>query len=964
MKYTPQQKMAIETVDENLVVTAGAGAGKTRVLVDRLLYILKKGLAQVDEIVAITYTNKAATEIKDRLRGEVKKLKDNENFAKIRRKLGMSYIGTIHSFCFRLLQENPVEANIDPTMEVIEEYRAKALLKDSVREAILRKLDEDAVFHLTSEMGYNRLTKEIYKTIEKMQNQGLRASALAQVAMTEDEKIVASLIEEALSQYEKKKERLGVLDFEDLLQKTLELFENHREILKFYQNKFKYIMIDEYQDLNFSQDKILRCLGDGTNLFVVGDKKQSIYGFRGARVELFEKLKKDLQRQGRAINLMDNFRSEEKIIDFVNTSFENLMEDYEPIVPHRRLEGIPNIHFIVPESVGLVGERKQQEGELIARKILAMMNDDKIKIYDKVLSDYRSPTFKDFSVLLRRRTHIRDYVKAFTAYKIPFYLSDTGGLTEGTGVKTMINVLKTIETKDEISLYGTLSNLFNIDDRELTSYVLAEKRLISGLELEDELDEDGVDNLARAFEQIHKWIAEKDRLSLYELAREIINKTNLFFKASKLDSQEVENLLKFLDLCKEYDDLGYTLQEFLAELEDFGEDYKEAIDITEDEDVVRFITIHSSKGLEFPIVILADCSQDIKANTSDIVFEPELGMALKKDKTKWDSIKDGLLKKEIDEAKRLLYVAITRARDHLVISGEMKQSKKESFLKWLTPQGINDETRTIVTEELEDLEAKDVMPIPEEQATDSGFLRRQFCQKPKSKVDVYSVTVLGDFLRCPKRYYLSKIVGISETMFYKQESEATGLSALERGKIVHRIIEEIHKGNFLIKDLDKALEIYLEEDRSFILQCIENYLKSGLYRKGKTIYSELPFTYCIKDRCHVNGVIDQLQMDHEGVTIIDFKTNTQIDEDILKSYILQVQTYALVIRDIYKTSIKSAVLAFLYKDRMMDIDISSRALNQCQDKLLNIISTIEREDFMIGRGFNCDYCGYKEIICK
>ena len=142
MNYTAEQKKAIETVDKNLVVTAGAGAGKTRVLVDRILYILEQGLADIDEIVAITYTKKAAMEIRERLRREIKRRKDNVHFSKVLQRLGIAYIGTIHSFCLRILQENPIEAGIDPDVEVLAEYRANAWLKECIQEAIVKRLKE------------------------------------------------------------------------------------------------------------------------------------------------------------------------------------------------------------------------------------------------------------------------------------------------------------------------------------------------------------------------------------------------------------------------------------------------------------------------------------------------------------------------------------------------------------------------------------------------------------------------------------------------------------------------------------------------------------------------------------------------------------------------------------------------------------------------------------------------------
>jgi len=194
MEYTPEQQKAIETVDKSLAVTAGAGAGKTRVLVARILYILHHGLADIDELVAITYTNKAALEIRERLRKEMSKQKNDDVFSKNLKRLGIAYIGTIHSFCLRLLKENPVEAGIDPNVKILEEYRANAWLKDSIKEAILEHLENEHVFQLTSELGFNKMVKNLYDTMKTMQNQGIDPSNVEPLAAGDKEKTVVKLI--------------------------------------------------------------------------------------------------------------------------------------------------------------------------------------------------------------------------------------------------------------------------------------------------------------------------------------------------------------------------------------------------------------------------------------------------------------------------------------------------------------------------------------------------------------------------------------------------------------------------------------------------------------------------------------------------------------------------------------------------------------------------------------------------
>ncbi|HHX23510.1 MAG TPA: UvrD-helicase domain-containing protein, partial [Thermoanaerobacterales bacterium] len=872
--------------------------------------------------------------------------------------------------CLRILQENPVEANIDPNAKVLEEYRGKAWLKDCIQEAIINNLNNDIVYQLTSEIGFSKLSKELHSIMSKMMNLGLKPDVLSNKTESEEEKTLVWLIHKAYEFYNMRKDEEMFLDYEDILQKTLELLRGNKDILHKYKNKFKYIMIDEYQDLNYVQDAILRLLGEGTNLFVVGDKKQSIYGFRGARVELFEKLKKDLESYGQAINLRDNFRSDQRIISFVNDSFNGLIDKYEPIDAHRCHEDKNNLLILMPESEGLMSQRRQHEAEFIARKILEMMTDETIKIFDKNTKEYRPVTFRDFSVLLRKKTHLQHYINAFKTYNIPYHVANPGSLLESQCVKNLICALRTIEFKENISLYGTLSHLLKVSDETLAQFILDQQELIKGLE--EDVDYTGISkNLAQAFKLIQSWCKIKDKSTLRELAGIIVVDTQLLSHAAQKDILETENLFKFLDLCRYYDGLGFSLKDFLKELSEFGEDHHEALDTAEEEDVVKFITIHSSKGLEFPIVILADSGQEISGRTSEILFEPELGIALKKDKDKWETLKNSLARREIEEAKRLLYVALTRARDYLLISGEIKSEKKDSFLKWINPEtaAIANVSPMVIMREPPQIVTKDISRFLEYRKTQ--LKKSKFAQENVKIPKYYSVTQLGDFIRCPKRYYLSHEMGIPESTFYKDDRDCRMLWARERGTIVHEIIEIIQRDNIKAKDftniLDKYDKVFLaDEDKAFINRCINNYLESDLYRTGGLIYSELPFIYRLKEKCYITGKVDNLIIEDDGAIVADFKTNASIRPALMESYCMQVAVYALAINEIYGVPLKKGIIASLFEGRIIEIDISKKSLDEHKKNICEIISTIERNDFRQKprEKSNCDICGYNEILCR
>lgn len=971
VKYTPEQEKAIKCVDKDLVVTAGAGAGKTRVLVDRIIYIIEQGLAKIDEIVAITYTRKAALEIMERLRSEIKRRGNSKEFINAKEMLGIAYIGTIHGFCLRLLQENPVEADLDPSVQILEQPRAMAILKESVSKAIIKGLEDEKVFDMVAEFGYDKLSSELFELLIKLRNQGLNGVP-RECIQGQQEKTIAGLIKRALNIYTDKKSEMNVIDYEDQLQMTQKMLKGHTEVLEYYREKFKFIMVDEYQDLNFVQDSILRMLGQGTNLFVVGDKKQSIFGFRGARVELFGKLFSDLKRKGQDIVLRDNFRSSKGIIQFVNKCFDNLMEDYESIVHHRPVSEIPAVHFLLPKSDGNMDDRKKLEGCMIAGKILEMIYCDDVKVFDKDKGEYRRPVFGDFTILLRKRTHRDYFIKALEDAGIPYYVAESGSIIEESRcVRDLINALETIECKDKIALYGTLTRLMGADDEKLAEFVMEYKNLEYGLEGKA-LKQD-FKSLNKAFDVIIRWMGYKERLTLYELIKRIIDDTGLLDMAASIGEQEISALFKFLDYARDCDEMGCNLEEFMDELNYIGEEVNEPFITEEANDAVKFMTIHSSKGLEFPIVILADAASNFERANSTILFEPEAGIAVKnqdkykKDQDKYKKVKEFIEQKERQEAKRLLYVALTRARDYLVISGELKSGNQDNFIKWLYRDEYIDE-HIIIKNKPEEFDAFD--GFNKQSSKQKPVVPRRFKETNIKVSNVLSVTSLAEYTRCPRRFYLKNILGLYENVFFDEIDQGSDrLPAYERGEIVHKILEK--HPEFQIGEIDEIVKGSSEkelckQDEVFIKQCLENYINSCICNlTGKSI-SEMPIFYRLSEQNYMSGKIDRIILNEDKAVIIDFKTNEQMASDVLKSYELQLKSYALAIGEILDIPVNKGYIASLYEGVMYEVDVTRESLSRCKILLEDIF--YKTSNFMSAESFekakSCDYCGYKGEICK
>jgi len=423
MTLTEVQKKAVQTVGKNILVSAGAGTGKTRVLVERILHLLRTQKATLTELLVLTFTEKAANEIKTRLSRSFREW----GLERPRRDLEKAAISTFHSFASRLLKEHPIEAGVDPDFRVIETEQSELLKEEAMREMITKLYEEkDEAFEfllvygesvaragilkvLTAARHEGKSLREFFLENEKKEQEVLakREEELpreAQALLLKLEEIDAeawgrffnnkkwdggtfrdfrewsalykgkrkagwkewrSLLEDLAAlrmgplaepwkekfeslalafevAYSAKKKEKGFLDFDDLQMKAVGLFRGEKPALQKlrerYQREFKFILVDEFQDTNFLQMEFVELLSSGNNLFMVGDYKQSIYGFRGAEPGIFlakEKLYGD-GAEGERIFLSESFRSDPPVLDFVNGFFKTLWaEDAFPFEPLR-----------------------------------------------------------------------------------------------------------------------------------------------------------------------------------------------------------------------------------------------------------------------------------------------------------------------------------------------------------------------------------------------------------------------------------------------------------------------------------------------------------------------------------------------------------------------------------------------------------------------------------------------------
>ncbi len=527
--------------------------------------------------------------------------------------------------------------------------------------------------------------------------------------------------------YSEWKRTESLIDFTDLEAKTIELLKDKKQIAKEIQQKFRYILVDEFQDISRLQKTIIDLIRSKDNLFIVGDEKQSIYGFRDAEVEIFQDIQKDSDRES-LISLNENFRSRPQILDFINHIFNKLwqciptnqQEDHiDSISPP--LEGgdegvvtnntqlkagaefsdkpFPSIEIVVAEGKDKTEARKWESME-IAKRIKEIVEKGEIKITNKRERE-RNISYRDFAILFRSTTDIKLYERSLSHLDVPYYVVSGRGFFNTTEITDLINLLKVIESPlDEINLAAVLKSPFvGIDDDALFRLADHAHNNNENRLLYQALDEAGTikeiesqsrDRIIQFRQFLNEVQGIKPRTSLWNLISLILKKTEfqskmLLFSNGK---KRYANLLKLVELCKNQEDFEpLTLRNFIEIVE--GYKFREIRESeapveSEEDDVVKLITTHSAKGLEFPVVIVADVDRDNTRPSDYFVYSKDHGISFKilnpltneeERPLSYERINDESKEKELRESRRLLFVAMTRAQEHLIISGGINRNR-------------------------------------------------------------------------------------------------------------------------------------------------------------------------------------------------------------------------------------------------------------------------------------------------
>ncbi len=774
--------------------------------------------------------------------------------------------------------------------------------------------------------------------------------------------------------YTTKKQQSSFLDFEDLLLLTYKLLQN-KDLANQLSQKYKYLMVDEFQDTNEIQYEIfmpiLQYLSTG-NLFVVGDSKQSIYMFREAEVKVFNDTKELIgNREGEKslLQLPHSFRLAPNIAFFTNKLFGKLFAnpntffnevEYNDLVCAYLKENEGEIEILVSEE-----EEGTSEVALVVRKIIQMVNRSENK-----------KSFSDITILCRVRKNFTELENEFTKYNIPYSIVGGKGFYQQQLVLDVYSYLSfLINNKNDLALVSILrSPYYGISDVELT-----EISLCVGKSFFDKFKSYSNENsnYKNTTNQLNAHIILATKTDVSTLLRRIHNETSYWsYIANKHDGkQEIANLEKLIQKAIHFNEQGYST------LYDFTNYLKDAINNLEDEghaesdkteNTIKIMTIHQAKGLEFKVVILYKTNHknfDETIKTKDISVDKDFGILAKlpNKNNYFEDFKQapivGLFnyfqnKKSIAELKRLLYVAITRAEEQLIISMQLKKGKlqNDSFASMIIEslninlsesvnmlkgdliymKYVDGNYQTIKKEIASEINICNSIELDEtfqnsnqkEAVKDYEILIDKIPGSEKN--EIISASKISLFLQCPRKYQLTYEFGYGElTKLFKEQNdfefnakeEEENIPGNILGRIVHAVLEQVVDENELENCVHKL--VYVDDEiltlsdlrkknlELEVFHLIETFYKSKSFEElkpYKNYYNEFEI-YKRENDYYLYGIIDRLVFEKDKIIIVDYKTDRinekNVDEKV-NTYLNQLKFYAYILISKFKfvTTIK------------------------------------------------------------
>jgi len=967
MKLNDQQKTAVEYAKGPLLIIAGAGTGKTRVIAERIKYLITKKNVLPDEICALTFTEKAAMEMQDRVDAYLP--------------LGYSNISisTFHSFCDRVLREDALNIGLASDFNLINEAESVKLFKDHLFDFGLkyyRPLGNPKKFITEILKHFSRLQDEYIMpddyskwVAHEEKNNGLSPE-------DKEELLKYKELSKAYVLYQKIKQEKGLMDYGDLISNTITLFKQRKNILKKYQKRFKYVLVDEYQDVNYAQNLLAIALSgkdEKANITVCGDDDQGIYRFRGASVSNILEFKK-IYKKAKIVVLTKNYRSGKNILDAAYRLIKNNNPD--------RLEYIQKIDKHLVSANNKKGEIKflhtrhlEDETQKVSEEISALVKE-------------KGYQYSDIAVLVRANNHAEPFVRTFERLGIPNQFLGPEKLFKKKEILDLISYLKVLDDLgDSTSLFRLLSiEYFEIDDTDLQKLNSYSKKynltLFEACEevLQDEenltISKDTREKLNTLFENLKGEIKKVKTHTAGSLLYNHLQANNLMKKIFSPESENVQvkaaNITKFFNKLKNFeiknDDASVRA---VCDWIDISSESVEASVIESDwseENSVKILTVHGAKGLEFPVVFMVNL---VSLRFPSLDIKDQIPIPL-------DLIRERLPSGDyhMQEERRLFYVGTTRAMDKLYYCASDFYSDS-GRKKQVSPFVIEALTDTkVLSTDLEDVK-EGIMGYQEVVSKD----KPESNYKLKVKIDYLSYSQINTFQICPMHYKLNYI--------YKVPTPPSAY--LSFGVSLHAVMKDFYE---LAKSGKKVGKIDMEQllDKEWTPQgYISKKHERQMYEQGKKylnlyieqefdsdrlpLFLEKKFTLPLPKRKNefplkIGGTIDRLDVYEDGnVEIIDYKTGERVPSQKEVDKNKQLTFYALMLSmagDLpFVFDLDKLTLSLYYFDEQKKISTTrtQKELENTIDEIYQVRKEIENSDLSCSGNYLCRSCEFSQF-CK
>jgi DNA helicase-2/ATP-dependent DNA helicase PcrA len=950
-----EQLKAVKHKGGPLLIIAGAGTGKTTVVTERIKFLIGKKLAKPSEILALTFTEKAAREMEERV--------------DVAMPFGYTqmWISTFHAFCDRILRREALHIGLDPKFKLMTEAESIQFVRNNLFKFKLKyfrpmgnptKFVGGMLQHFSRLQDEDVLPEEYERWVKSQKKK-------KKYEKEEIEKWVE--LSKAYKKYEELKVKEGVFDFGDLIVKTLLLFRKRPNVLKEYRKQFKQILIDGFQDPNDAQNQLAMLLagkGKNANITVTGDDDQSIYRFRGAAVSNILQFRK-AYKNAKVVVLVENYRSTQKILDYAYGLIQHNNPDrleyvekvVKKLISNTRKKREKDIKFFHKDRV-------ENEAEEVAKEI--------IKLTKKENYEY-----KDIAILVRANNHSEPFIRALARNGIPHQFLGPGRLFKQPEIVDLVSYLKVLYNFDDsVSLYRVLSfDYFKISPKDLVKIGnYARRNNKSFFEACEEIDNvfvsaDTKKKITVIIKIINKHLKKVRKETAGQLLYFFLEDTGYLQKLLSPDTPQAEkraaNVSKLFDKLKTYevdheDATVPAVVDWIELSQELGESPQAADTDWTEINAVNLLTAHSAKGLEFPVIFMVNLvSQRFPTiERREQIPIPE------------DLIKEILPEGEFhdQEERRLFYVGMTRAMKRLYFTAAnyYGEGKREKRLSPFVFETLGDD---IISSER-----------PEEKGEQLSFLdysppstKETIYEIPKLHVDFLSYSQIQTFKVCPLHYKLkyiykvptpptsSQSFGNTFHITMKAFYEFVGKGEKPTTTLLYRLLKEnwISDG-YLSKSHEKGS---FDKAKKFL----KHYLKESYDPKITPVAMEQPFIIRL-DGLRVGGKIDRVDVVGDSVHIVDYKTGAtaltqkQADSD------LQLSIYGLAATSIpeppFNRDPKEVKLSLMYFDTPQTVTTTrtKEQLRRARKEIEDYKRRIEESEFECSKGYLCRNCEYK-LFC-